>query len=227
MLRCGNATALRSGSVAMKPLLRTQWLRTTPSRSFFHIANSGSRIGTPWRHSAQIGSLHARRMHEAVAAEGSPASSSREETAPREKEEEHEARKTRPADSYGKRKSFEPSSTTDENEVLDKRTLLRRLVRREWVPQRYLVPRTVLNAELKWLRDPHALAERVRRCLADGHLALGLKLIQVAHQKRFKAIPAFNRLLEYLMHEKEPELAFRAWNDVCSSSSLLGLYCCY
>ncbi|RAH59745.1 pentatricopeptide repeat protein [Aspergillus piperis CBS 112811] len=213
MLRCGNATALRSGSVAMKPLLRTQWLRTTPSRSIFHIAESGPRIGTPGRQFARIGSLQARQMHGAVAAEGSPASSSQEETAPREKEE-REARETKPAHSHGKRKSLEPSSTTDENEVLDKRTLLRRLVRREWVPQRYLVPRTVLNAELKWLRDPHALAERVRRCLADGHLALGLKLIQMAHQKRFKAIPAFNRLLEYLMREKEPELAFRAWNDM-------------
>ncbi|RDH26692.1 pentatricopeptide repeat protein [Aspergillus welwitschiae] len=210
MLRCGNATALRSGSVAMRPLLRTQWLRTTPSRSFFHIAESGPRIGIPWRHSARIGTLHARQMHEAVAAEGPPDITFKEESAPREKEEEE--RESQPADSDGKQKSPESGSTTEE--VLDKRTLLRRLVRREWVPQTYFVPLSVVNAELKWLRDPLALAERVRRCLADGHLALGVSLVYKAQSKGFRCTAAFNRLLEYLLREKEPELAFRAWNDM-------------
>lgn len=198
----------------MRPLLRTQWLRTTPSRSFFHIAESGPRIGTSWRHSARIGTLHARQMHEAVAAEGPPDITFKEESAPREKEEEE--RESEPADSDGKQKSPQSGSATEE--VLDKRTLLRRLVRREWVPQTYFVPLSVVNAELKWLRDPLALAERVRRCLADGHLALGVSLVYKAQSKGFRCTAAFNRLLEYLLREKEPELAFRAWNDVCSFS---------
>ncbi|GKZ31741.1 hypothetical protein AbraIFM66950_000506 [Aspergillus brasiliensis] len=155
-------------------------------------------------------------MHGAVAAEESPATSSKQESAPREKKEDGEAnneeRKSEPSNSDGKQKSPESGSATEE--VLDKQTLLRRLVRREKVPQAYYVPFPVVSAELKWLHDPWALAERVRRCLADGQLALGVALVYNAHRRRMRCVAAFNRLLEFCLREKEPELAFRAWNDM-------------
>lgn len=78
--------------------------------------------------------------------------------------------------------------------------------------------RAVVEMELVWLKDPKALADRVRDALDAGEEALGVALVRSAQSQGIECGAAWNFLLEYCMYKKKSSWsAFRFYNDVgCS-----------
>ncbi|RAK99136.1 uncharacterized protein BO80DRAFT_359825 [Aspergillus ibericus CBS 121593] len=78
----------------------------------------------------------------------------------------------------------------------------------------YYVPYQVVDREMKWLKDPRGLADRVAAVLQADNPILALALIRWAHRRDISTVVAYNRLLEYCLRMKAPKAAFRFWNDM-------------
>ncbi|KAJ5081694.1 hypothetical protein NUU61_009958 [Penicillium alfredii] len=71
-----------------------------------------------------------------------------------------------------------------------------------------------INIELKWLKDPRELADRVGRVLQLGDPALAVALIRGAQKNKMKCDVAWNHLLAYCMDRNQPRVAFKFYNDM-------------
>lgn len=79
------------------------------------------------------------------------------------------------------------------------------------------VNRKVVDMEIKWLKDPRALADRVARLLGAGNVALAAALVREAQKERMECSVAWNRLLEYCMESGRALAAFKFYHEVCCS----------
>ncbi|KAL4897860.1 hypothetical protein BDV59DRAFT_208504 [Aspergillus ambiguus] len=72
----------------------------------------------------------------------------------------------------------------------------------------------VVELELKWLKDPRALADRVARLLGGGDVPLAAALVRSAQKERMECAVAWNHLMEYCMGKRAPRAAFKFYNDM-------------
>ncbi|GES57417.1 pentatricopeptide repeat protein [Aspergillus terreus] len=72
----------------------------------------------------------------------------------------------------------------------------------------------VVELELKWLKDPRALADRVARLLSADDVPLAAALVRSAQKERMECSVAWNHLLEYCMNKRAPRAAFKFYNDM-------------
>ncbi|EAU38255.1 predicted protein [Aspergillus terreus NIH2624] len=82
----------------------------------------------------------------------------------------------------------------------------------------------VVELELKWLKDPRALADRVARLLSADDVPLAAALVRSAQKERMECSVAWNHLLEYCMNKRAPRAAFKFYNDVCCARVSFWLY---
>lgn len=76
------------------------------------------------------------------------------------------------------------------------------------------VSSTVVNKELKWLKDPKELATRIARLLQADQVALAIAMVRKAEALKMECTVAWNRLLAYCFEKSAPEAAFSFYNDV-------------
>lgn len=81
----------------------------------------------------------------------------------------------------------------------------------------------VIEMELKWLKDPRALADRVARLLAGNDVGLATGLVRAAQKERMDCAVGWNHLFEYYMKKGDAKTAFKLYNDVCFPSFPLSL----
>ena len=77
----------------------------------------------------------------------------------------------------------------------------------------------VVQMELRWLKDPRALADRVARMLRSGNIALAADLVRTAQRQKMECSVAWNHLMSYSMEQGEPLAAFKFYNDVSISGT--------
>ncbi|KAH8691259.1 hypothetical protein BGW36DRAFT_349157 [Talaromyces proteolyticus] len=73
---------------------------------------------------------------------------------------------------------------------------------------------TVVNKELRWLKDPKDLAVRTARLLAAGQVQLAVALVRKAEMEKMECSVAWNRLLDYCFKRGAPLAAFKFYNDM-------------
>ncbi|KAA8650587.1 hypothetical protein EYZ11_010061 [Aspergillus tanneri] len=72
----------------------------------------------------------------------------------------------------------------------------------------------VVEQELKWLKDPRALADRVGRLLRSSYVAMAAALVRAAQKEDMECSVAWNHLLEYSMDKGSPRSAFKFYNEM-------------
>lgn len=72
----------------------------------------------------------------------------------------------------------------------------------------------IVNMELRWLNDPHKMADRIDRILQNGEPALAAAIVRAGTKKGMRCDVAWNHLLQYCMDQKSPQAAFKFYNDV-------------
>lgn len=71
-----------------------------------------------------------------------------------------------------------------------------------------------IRSELKWLKDPRALADRVARLLNVDDLASAAGMVRMAQKQKRPCVVAWNHIFEYTLKKNVPAAAFRFYNDV-------------
>jgi hypothetical protein len=72
----------------------------------------------------------------------------------------------------------------------------------------------IVNMELKWLNDPHKMADRIARILHSGDPALAAAIVRAGTKQGMRCDAAWNHILQYCMDQKNPQAAFKFYNDV-------------
>ncbi|KAJ5334118.1 uncharacterized protein N7506_007901 [Penicillium brevicompactum] len=72
----------------------------------------------------------------------------------------------------------------------------------------------IVNMELRWLNDPHKMADRIDRILQNGEPALAAAIVRAGTKKGMRCDVAWNHLLQYCMDQKSPQAAFKFYNDM-------------
>lgn len=81
---------------------------------------------------------------------------------------------------------------------------------------RSVSPKAV-EMEIKWLKDPKELANRVARLLKGGKAAMAAALVRRAQKEGMECMVAWNHLMEHCMDRGAPVAAFKFYNDVRAS----------
>lgn len=76
------------------------------------------------------------------------------------------------------------------------------------------VSKKAIEMELKWLKDPRALSDRVGKILAAGDIAMAAELVREAQKAGMECTAGWNHLMEYAFEKQEPQAAFKFYNDV-------------
>ncbi|KAF7585688.1 hypothetical protein BBP40_010277 [Aspergillus hancockii] len=76
------------------------------------------------------------------------------------------------------------------------------------------VSRKVVDMELRWLKDPRELSDRVARLLTAGDVPLAAALVRAAQQEQMECAVAWNHLIEYCLKQKQPKAAFKFYNEM-------------
>lgn len=77
-----------------------------------------------------------------------------------------------------------------------------------------------LDEEIRWLKDPMKLANRVLNLLIkDGQVEKAAALVRRAQKDGLNCIVAWNHLIDYEMQQGRTESALKFYNDVSYSSS--------
>jgi hypothetical protein len=79
----------------------------------------------------------------------------------------------------------------------------------------------IVNMELKWLNDPRVMADRIARILHSGDPALAAAIVRAGTKQGMRCDVAWNHILQYCMDQKNPQAAFKFYNDVSSLQALL------
>ncbi|KKK26485.1 hypothetical protein ARAM_000275 [Aspergillus rambellii] len=72
----------------------------------------------------------------------------------------------------------------------------------------------VVEMELKWLKDPRALADRIGMLLQADNIGLAAEIVRVAQSEKMECAVAWNHLIEYCMNKKNSAAAFKFYNDM-------------
>ncbi|GAB1209876.1 hypothetical protein APSETT445_008664 [Aspergillus pseudonomiae] len=72
----------------------------------------------------------------------------------------------------------------------------------------------VVEMELKWLKDPRALSDRVARLLKADDVLLAVALVRTAQRERMECTVAWNHLMEYCMTKNNPKAALKFYNEM-------------
>ena len=72
----------------------------------------------------------------------------------------------------------------------------------------------VVEMELKWLKDPRALSDRVGRLLKADDVLLAVALVRTAQREHMECTVAWNHLMEYCMEKNNPKAALKFYNEV-------------
>ncbi|KAE8364876.1 hypothetical protein BDV27DRAFT_110014 [Aspergillus caelatus] len=72
----------------------------------------------------------------------------------------------------------------------------------------------VVEMELKWLKDPRALSDRVARLLNANDVLLAVALVRTAQRERMECTVAWNHLMEYCMKKNHPRAALKFYNEM-------------
>ncbi|KAJ1714798.1 pentatricopeptide repeat protein [Aspergillus flavus] len=72
----------------------------------------------------------------------------------------------------------------------------------------------VVEMELKWLKDPRALSDRVGRLLKADDVLLAVALVRTAQREHMECTVAWNHLMEYCMEKNNPKAALKFYNEM-------------
>lgn len=89
--------------------------------------------------------------------------------------------------------------------------------RRLNMPPKPAMTSRALEMELRWLRDPKEMVNRVRSMLSKKQVDMALALVQAAHREGMDCVAAWNQILDYEMEQGRPDSAFKMYNDVSIS----------
>jgi hypothetical protein len=78
----------------------------------------------------------------------------------------------------------------------------------------------IVNMELKWLNDPRTMADRIARILHSGDPALAAAIVRAGTKQGMRCDVAWNHILQYCMDQKNPQAAFKFYNDVSPFQAL-------
>ncbi|CBF70550.1 hypothetical protein AN5927.2 [Aspergillus nidulans FGSC A4] len=76
------------------------------------------------------------------------------------------------------------------------------------------VAKKAVEMELAWLKDRTVLAERVQRLLKQDNIAFAAELVRTAQRRHYDTQGAWNAILAYCFGKGHAEAAFRFWNDM-------------
>ncbi|KAL4997001.1 hypothetical protein BDV10DRAFT_170874 [Aspergillus recurvatus] len=76
------------------------------------------------------------------------------------------------------------------------------------------VTKKAVEMELAWLKDRTVLAERVQRLLKQDNIAFAAELVRTAQRRNYDTQGAWNAILAYCFEKGHAEAAFRFWNDM-------------
>ncbi|KAL4986325.1 hypothetical protein BDW68DRAFT_163422 [Aspergillus falconensis] len=76
------------------------------------------------------------------------------------------------------------------------------------------VAKKTVEMELAWLKDRTVLAERVQRLLKQDNIAFAAELVRTAQRRNYNTQGAWNAILAYCFEKGHAEAAFRFWNDM-------------
>ncbi|KAL6234616.1 hypothetical protein BDW75DRAFT_211830 [Aspergillus navahoensis] len=76
------------------------------------------------------------------------------------------------------------------------------------------VAKKAVEMELAWLKDRTVLAERVQRLLKQDNIAFAAELVRTAQRRNYDTQGAWNAILAYCFEKGHAEAAFRFWNDM-------------
>jgi hypothetical protein len=71
-----------------------------------------------------------------------------------------------------------------------------------------------LEEEMRWLKDPAQLADRVKALLKKGQVEKGVTLVREAQKNGSACIVAWNHVMDHEMGAGRPDSAFKYYNDV-------------
>ncbi|KAL3466390.1 hypothetical protein BJX64DRAFT_250771 [Aspergillus heterothallicus] len=74
--------------------------------------------------------------------------------------------------------------------------------------------RTVIQIEMKWIKDRVMLAQRVRRLLNKHDIGLAAGLVQAAQHQGMDCCAAWNDILAYCLDNGSPVAAWKFWNKM-------------
>ncbi|KAE8372718.1 hypothetical protein BDV26DRAFT_87936 [Aspergillus bertholletiae] len=72
----------------------------------------------------------------------------------------------------------------------------------------------VVEMELKWLKDPRALSDRVARLLNANDILLAVALVRTAQKEHMECTVAWNHLMEYCLKKNNPQAALKFYNEM-------------
>ena len=72
----------------------------------------------------------------------------------------------------------------------------------------------IIDMELKWLNDSRKMGDRVARILHSGDPALAAAIVRAGTKQGMRCDVAWNHILQYCMDQKNPQAAFKFYNDV-------------
>lgn len=81
-------------------------------------------------------------------------------------------------------------------------------------PHKPAMSSRALEEELRWLKDPFQMANRVKRMLQKREIDKALELVHRAHREGMECIVAWNLIIDHEMNWKRPDHAFKIYNDV-------------
>lgn len=128
--------------------------------------------------------------------------------------------------SYSRRRMRQPTSSSSPGTAKVSRLLriarlrgldtIRQADRAEWGEDDLKVTPRAVAMELKWVKDPRALAERVGVMLSCKFTLLAAELVRKAQKSGMECGAAWNYLQQYCMYHGEPLAALAFYNDVSS-----------
>lgn len=105
------------------------------------------------------------------------------------------------------------SETAPENDSADDKTAEPKNFHGLSLGESRITPK-IVNMELRWLNDPHKMADRIERILQSGEPALAAAIVRAGTKKGMRCDVAWNHLLQYCMDQQSPQAAFKFYNDV-------------
>lgn len=213
MLRCSNAAALRSSvqhTVGLRSLPASRWAQASQSiRYAAPLARDTQRgriVGQP----VALGSISGVKRYSTEASElaATVEQSAADLTTSFEKDDEPQRKQ----------------SSRRELQAFQDHVLLEIAgagSHPDGGPLEKMVSKNVVKQELKWLKDPKALADRVATIL-QAHdrksVALAVQLVRAAQKENMECSVAWNHLLEYCMKRRQPKAAWKLYNEVSTFS---------
>ncbi|EAW13947.1 pentatricopeptide repeat-containing protein [Aspergillus clavatus NRRL 1] len=207
MLRCSNAAALRTGveyTMSLRRLTSSRWTKSAPGMFYATPLARAAQRGLVGRQLPSWRSIAVKQYstETSVSDPTAEVGVTTTETSPADvAEPQKEVRKKRRDDGGGSLLDLAMgTSSTAHGEDPE--------------AMGATISRKVVEMELKWLKDPKVLADRVARVLQAGDAPLAVALIRKAQMEKMECTVAWNHLFEYCLKQGEPKAAFKFWNEM-------------